>query len=168
MKVFLYGQKYWNEIPDLKDRVKDYLPDNKSIATALIHWALNVPGVLAYGSMLYSFEELQENIEAVGGKLTKQEDEGLKQFSEVIGGHVCRMCGACERVNPGGIAVSDILRFTGYFIGHGQPAMAKSLYAALPESARVNAVNNLEQYDKACPYNLPVAELLRKAEKLLA
>ena len=106
MKVFLYGQKYWDEIPDLRERVKNFLPDNKSIATALIHWALNVPGVLAYGSMLYSFEELGENIEAVGGKLTEPEDEGLKQFSEAIGGHVCRMCGACERANPGGVAVS--------------------------------------------------------------
>ena len=167
MKVFLYGQKYWNEIPDLEERVKDYLPDNKSIATALIHWALNVPGVLAYGSMLNSFEELQENIEAIGGKLTDIEDEGLKQFTEAIGGYFCRMCGACERVNPGGIAVSDILRFSGYFIGQGQPALAKSLYSALPKSARVNAVKNLLAYEKACPYDLPVAKLLRKAQRLL-
>ena len=167
MKVFLYGKKYWDEIPDLRERVKDFLPDNKSIATALIHWALNVPGVLAYGSMLYSFEELGENIEAVGGKLTEPEDEGLKRFSEAIGGHVCRMCGACERANPGGVAVSDILRFSGYFIGHGQPALARSLYAALPKSARMNAVKNLESYEKACPYGIPVAKLLRKAQRLL-
>ena len=45
MKVFLYGSKYWEEVPDLKKRVEKYLPDNQSIATALIHWALDVPGV---------------------------------------------------------------------------------------------------------------------------
>ena len=117
--------------------------------------------------MLYSFEELGENIEAVGGKLTEPEDEGLKRFSEAIGGHVCRMCGACERANPGGVAVSDILRFSGYFIGHGQPALARSLYAALPKSARVDAVKNLAPYEKACPYGLPVVKLLRKAQRLL-
>jgi hypothetical protein len=77
------------------------------------------------------------------------------------------MCGACERANPGGVAVSDILRFSGYYIGHGQKALAKSLYAALPGYARVDAAKKLEQYEKACPYGLPVAKLLRKAERLL-
>ena len=118
--------------------------------------------------MLSSFEELRENIAAVGGELTAQEDQGLKRFAGCIGGHVCRLCGACERANPGGVAVSDILRFSGYYIGYGQPAIAKSLYAALPKYARVESAKDLNIYEKMCPYNLPVAKLLRKARRLLA
>jgi predicted aldo/keto reductase-like oxidoreductase len=130
MKVFLYGKKYWDDIPDLRERVKEFLPDNKSIATALIHWALNVPGVSAYGSMLYSFEELQENLEAIGGKLTDEEDKGLKKLASAMGSSVCRMCGACQRANPGGAAVSDIMRLMGYCIGFGQYEQARKRYAA--------------------------------------
>ena len=168
MKVFLYGVKNWEEIPDLKDRVSKYLPDNQSIATALIHWTLNVPGVVAYGSMLYSFDELKENLEAIGGTLTAQEDSGLREFASCIGGHYCRMCGACEQANPGGIPVSDILRFSGYYTGFGQTVQARSLYTQIPASRRVNAVKNLSPYERACPYGLPVAELLRKAHAKLA
>ena len=168
MKVFLYGAKNWEEVPDLKNRVSKYLPDNQSIATALVHWALNVPGVVAYGSMLYSFDELKENLEAVGGKLTASEDEGLKRFAECMGGYYCRMCGACERANPDGIPVSDILRFSGYYSGFGQHDIARRFYADVPQSKRVDAVKNLKPYEEACPYGLPVAKLLRNAHRKLA
>jgi uncharacterized protein len=163
MKVFLYGAKNWAEVPDLKERVSKYLPDNQSIATALIHWALNVPGVQAYGSMLYTFDELIENLEAVGGELTDDEDRGLKKFSEAMNDHYCRMCGACERANPGGVAVSDILRFSGYYTGFGESETAKAFYAELPKSKRVDAAKDLGHYEKACPYGLPLTKMLRKA-----
>ncbi len=168
MKVFLYGAKNWEEVPDLKKRVSKYLPDNQSIATALIHWTLNVPGVVAYGSMLYSFDELKENLEAIGGMLTAQEDRGLREFANCIGGSYCRLCGACEQANPGGIPVSDIMRFSGYYTGFGQTDQARALYTQIPASRRVNAVKNLLSYEQSCPYGLPVAELLRKAHKKLA
>ena len=168
MKVFMWGPKYWDEIPDLRERIQDFLPDNKSIATALIHFTLSVPGVVAFGNMLNSFEEVQENLEAVGGEFTDLEDRGLKRFSEAAGSYICRLCGACERANPGGVAVSDILRFMGYAIGHNKPDMAKACYRALPKHARVEAARNLASYEKSCPYNLPVEKLLRKAQILLA
>ena len=167
MKVFLYGTKNWEKVPDLKNRVRKYLPDNQSIATALIHWTLNVPGVAAYGSMLYTFDELRENLEAVGGKLTAMEDHGLKKFAECMGGYYCRMCGACERANPGGVAVSDIMRFSGYYTGFEQVEMSRRMYAKLPHFARVTAADNLKRYEDACPYGLPVASLLTKAHEKL-
>ncbi|MCE5251213.1 twin-arginine translocation signal domain-containing protein [bacterium] len=167
MKVFLYGAKNWEEVPDLRERVSAYLPDNKSIATALIHWALNVPGVKAYGSMLYSFDELKENLEAVGGTLTASEDQGLRRFAECMGGYYCRMCGACERANPDGVAVSDILRFSGYYTGFGATREAREYYAQIPKTKRADAVNDYRSYEKACPYGVRVGELLRKAHERL-
>ena len=168
MKVFLYGAKNWEQFPDLKDRVAKYLPDTKSIATALAHWTLNVPGVQAYGSMLYTFDELRENLEAVGGSLTETEDKGLRVFRDCIGGGYCRMCGACERANPGAVAVSDILRFAGYYNGFGQEEIAKNMYASLPPSRRVEAVKDLSRYEQSCPYGLPLVQMLRAAQKQLA
>lgn len=168
MKVFLYGSKNWEHVPDLKERVSKYLPDNKSIATALIHYALSVPGVVAYGSMLYNFEELKENLEVAGGKLTLAERRGLREFADAMGGWYCRMCGACEQANPNGVAVSTILRYSGYSTGFGLGDQARSFYAALPPHARVDAAPDLSQYERACPYGLPVAELLVKAHRMLA
>jgi hypothetical protein len=168
MKVFLYGSKNWGFVPDLKEKVSKYLPDNKSIATALIHYALSVPGVVAYGSMLYNFEELKENLENAGGKLTLAERRGLREFAHAMGGWYCRMCGACEQANPDGVAVSTILRYTGYSTGFGLTEEARSFYAALPTHARVDAAGDLSSYERACPYGLPVAELLTRAHSMLA
>ncbi|MHB9027644.1 MAG: aldo/keto reductase, partial [Candidatus Latescibacterota bacterium] len=168
MKVFLYGTKNWQMVPDLKERVKKYLPDNQSIAKALIHYALDIPGVVAYGSMLYSFEELQENLEANGGKLTTAERKGLRIFREAMNCHYCRMCGACEQANPGGVEVSSVMRFRGYSLGFDQHELSRAAYAALPAQARVDAAGDFESYERACPYGLPVANLLRDTHTMLA
>ena len=167
MKVFLYGAKNWEQFPELKDRVAKYLPDNQSIATALIHWTLNVPGVQAYGSMLYTFDELKENLAAVGGSLSDAEDKGLRVFRDCIDRGYCRMCGACQRANPGRLAVSDILRFDGYYKGFGQESVARNLYASLPPECRVEAVKDLSRYEEACPYGLPLVSMLREAQARL-
>jgi uncharacterized protein len=168
MKVFLYGTKNWETVPDLKEKVSKYLPDDQSIARALIHYALSIPGVVAYGSMLYNFEELKENLEAIGGKLTLAEEKGIQKFADAMDPEYCRMCGACERANPDGVAVSSILRFKGYYTGFNDPEQARSLYANLPENARVESADDLMLYEKACPYGLKVASLLRKAENMLS
>ena len=132
-----------------------------------MHWSLAVPGVKAFGNLLYSFEELRSNIQAIGGELTDSEDKGLKKFSECAGGYLCRFCGLCERAKPNGVAVADILRFSMYHTGYRQPAKARALYAQLPNHARVEAASDLRPYEKACPYGLPVADLLKKAQKRL-
>lgn len=168
MKVFLGSRDTWKEVPNLKDEVSKYLPTDGDIATALIHWSLAVPGVLAFGNLLYSFEELKHNIEAIGGELTSDEELGLKKFAECAGGYLCRFCGACEKANPNGVAVSDILRYSMYHNGYRQPEQARAMYARLPEHVKVAAAADLSVYENTCPYGIPVADLLRKAQTRLA
>jgi predicted aldo/keto reductase-like oxidoreductase len=168
MKVFLGSPKTWDQVPDLRSRVGKYLPDNRSIATALIHWTMAVPGVKAFGNLLYSFDELRENIEAIGGELTAFEDVGLREFAAAISPQICRGCTACEKANPGGVAVPDILRFSMYHTGYGQPEMARRLYADLPRESRVNPGTDALRYEAACPYRLPVGRLLSQAHARLA
>lgn len=168
MKVFLGSRDTWNEVPNLKQEVSKHLPTDGDIANALIHWTLAVPGVKAFGNLLYSFEELKSNIEAIGGELSTAEDLGMKKFAACAGGYLCRFCGACEQANPGKVAVSDILRFSMYHTGYREPQKARSLYARLPAHARVEAASDLRPYEKACPYGIPVGQLLRKAQSRLA
>lgn len=167
MKVFLYGPKNWEHVPNLREKVGGYLPDNKSIATALIHWALDVPGIVAYGSMLNSFEELEENLAAAGGRMSTAEREGIRRLAAAMDSSYCRMCGACERANPEGVAVSSILRFKGYSQGFGWREHSRALYAALPERSRVDAAVDLSGYERVCPYGLPLANLLTDAHRML-
>ena len=81
---------------------------------------------------------------------------------------VCRMCGACERAHPGGIAVSDILRYSMYYSAYGKPQKARRLYADLPSTSRIYGEAGLGRYELSCPYGLPVASMLKEAQAQLA
>jgi predicted aldo/keto reductase-like oxidoreductase len=167
MKVFLGGTKTWDQIEGLRDEVRAYLPDDGAIATALVHWALDVPGVLAFGNILFNYTQLEQNLKAVSGPLTSREGAGLRLLARRAGRETCRMCGACFRARPEGPIVSEILRFKSYLIS-GEPDAARSLYAALPEGERYRADIDWTAYERACPYGLPVARLVRDAHVLLA
>jgi predicted aldo/keto reductase-like oxidoreductase len=167
MKTFLGGTKTWDHVEGLRDEVRDYLPDDGSIATALIHWVLDIPGVKAFGNILFNRDQLEQNLKAASGRLTKSEDKGLRILAARLGSEICRMCGACSRVFPEGPAVSEILRFRTYHLS-GETESARDGYRGLPPSARYQDGMDLSPLEKACPYGLPLARLVREAHALLA
>ena len=168
MKTVVGGPKNWEKIPGFRQKISRYLPNTDDIATALIHWTISVPGVKTFASSMKSYEMFYSNIRAAGGRLSDREAKGVKRFAELLNRSVCRMCGVCEKRNRGGVAVSDILRYSLYCASYGLREEARSLYAALPRSSRVDAVRDLGCYEQACPYGLPVAEMLGEAHALLA
>ncbi len=135
MKTFLGGTKTWDHVEGLRNEVRDYLPDDGSIATALIHWVLDVPGVKAFGNILFNRDQLEQNLKAASGRLTASEDKGLRILAGRLGSEMCRMCGACTRAFPEGPAVSEILRFRTYHLS-GEAGSARAHYRSLPPSAR--------------------------------
>jgi predicted aldo/keto reductase-like oxidoreductase len=167
MKVFLGGTRTWDYIEGLRNEVRNYLPDDGSIATALIHWALDIPGVKAFGNILFNRDQLEQNLKAASGRLTKAEDRGLRILAGRLGSEMCRMCGACTRAFPEGPAVSEILRFRSYYIS-GETERARAEYRELHPSARYQEGVNLLPFEQACPYGLPLARLVREAHALLA
>ncbi|OGD22213.1 MAG: hypothetical protein A2W03_06650 [Candidatus Aminicenantes bacterium RBG_16_63_16] len=167
MKTFLGGTKTWDHVEGLRDQVRDYLPDDGSIATALIHWVLDIPGVLAFGNILFNRDQLEQNLKAATGRLTKAEDRGLRILAARLGSEMCRMCGSCTRAIPEGPAVSEILRFKTYYLS-GEVASARDHYRSLPPSARYSEGMDVSPLERACPYGLPLARLVREAHTLLA
>jgi uncharacterized protein len=167
MKTFLGGTKTWDHVEGLRDEVRDYLPSDGSIATALIHWVLAVPGVKAFGNILFNRDQLEQNLKAASGRLTKAEDRGLRILSARLGSELCRMCGTCTRAFPEGPAVSEILRFRMYHLS-GETEAARAGYRGLSPSARCQDGLDLLPLEQACPYGLPVARLVREAHALLA
>jgi len=125
MKTVVGGPKNWEKIPNFNEKIRQYLPETDDITTALIHWTLNVPGVKTFASSMKSHEMFYANIRAAGGELSEREAQGMQRFAELMSCSVCRMCGACERKNPGGIAVSDILRYSMYYSGYDIPWEAR-------------------------------------------
>jgi predicted aldo/keto reductase-like oxidoreductase len=168
MKTFLGGTKTWDQVEGLRNEVRDYLPDDGSIATALIHWVLDIPGVKAFGNILFNRDQLEQNLKAAAsGRLTKSEDKGLRILARRLGSEMCRMCGACNRAVPDGPAVSEILRFRTYHLS-GEIENARAGYRGLPPSARYHEGTDFSRIEQACPYRLPLARLIKEAHALLA
>ncbi len=166
MKTFLGGTKTWDHVEGLRNEVRDYLPDDGSIATALIHWVLDVPGVKAFGNILFNRDQLEQNLKAASGRLTKAEDKGLRILAARLGSEMCRMCGTCTRAFPEGPAVSEILRFRTYHLS-GETESARAGYRGLTPSARYQEGIDLSPLEQACPYRLPLARLVRETHALL-
>ena len=61
-----------------------------------------------------------------------------------------------------------MLRYYRYYEAYGKRAEARALYQALPPEARALANADLNAAQAACPYGLPVADLIRQADRRLS
>ncbi len=169
MKPMAGGGKKWEGNEKLHAAVKEYLPDNRSIAQAIIKWSLLVPGVTAVAPACFNLQHLEENLgAALQPRLTERERLGLQAFAGALSTDYCRSCGLCEEHCPRGIAVSDILRYEMYYRAYEQPGRARKLYRELPSERRAEACDGCGECDRHCPYGLAVAGKLAEAREILA
>ena len=65
-------------------------------------------------------------------------------------------------------AIADILRYRMYCDNYGDRERARRLFAELPAAARAAQGVDLSAAESACPFGLPVADLVRDALGKLA
>lgn len=167
MKTLAVGKNFTQD-QRLRERVKSYLPDNGSIAQALLKYVLATPGVTAAVPLMRNHDQLIEDIGASGGKLTARERKGLEIFVSIMSADYCRMCGACEHACPRGVAIPDILRYSAYYAGYGEARRATQLYAQLEPERKASRCDSCGECEIACPYGLSVVTKLREAHQMLA
>ncbi len=113
-------------------------------------------------------QHLKENMAAVAAPLSQKEARLLEEHRTRTANLYCQGCGHhCEGA-AGGLAIADTLRFLRYHEVYGKRHRARELYQALPVLQRDLAGADLAAAEKSCPHGLPVAELLRKADRLLS
>ena len=93
----------------------------------------------------------------------------LRDATIAHGSTLCADCdGRCSLAAGTEAELGNLTRFLTYHEHHGDRAMARELYAALPPEARDWSGANLEAARAACPNRLDFAHLLRQVEKQLA
>ena len=111
---------------------------------------------------------LRENIAAASEPVLSARDQKLLEEYRLATSHLyCHGCGHHCEPAAGGIPVADILRFLRYDEVYGKRSRARELYRALPAEARDVGTVSLVAAQAACPYRLPVVELIRRAEEKL-
>jgi predicted aldo/keto reductase-like oxidoreductase len=119
-------------------------------------------------SEMTNFTELKENMSAVQDPLTPKEARLLEEHRLATANMYCHGCGHLCETAAKGVPVADVLRYLRYYEAYGKRHEARALYQALPPAARAIAETDLKDVDAACPFGLPVAGLLRKADQQLS
>jgi predicted aldo/keto reductase-like oxidoreductase len=122
--------------------------------------------VHAVVSEMTNRDMLRENMAASRDHNLSLSDQRLLEEHRVATAHLyCHGCGQHCEPAAGGVAVADILRYLRYHEVYGKRQRARELYQALAPEARGLAGADLLAAQAACPHGLPVAELLKRAER---
>jgi len=119
-------------------------------------------------SEMTNFSDLRENIAASRNELTPKEARLLEEHRQKTAHLYCHGCGHLCETAARGVPVATVLRYLRYYEVYGKRQEARALYQALPPAARVLAEANLDAAEAACPHGLPVADLVRRADRHLA
>ena len=118
-------------------------------------------------SEMTNTEELRENMGSVLDPLNAKEARLLEEHRLLTANQYCHGCGhLCETASKG-VPVETVLRYYRYYEAYGKREEARALYQALPPESRAIAAIDQARLDAACPHGLPVAELLKTADRRL-
>ena len=111
---------------------------------------------------------LRENIAASLNPLTQKESRLLEEHRQATARLYCHGCGhLCESAAKG-LPVATVLRYYRYYDVYGKREEARALYQALPVISRQLIDADLLAAEAACPHGLPVASLIRQADRRLS
>lgn len=153
------------------NRTDPFRAKGYTIYQAALRAALSDPNVGAVVSAMKTIPQVRENSRAALQKpgLAQAEWDLLREYARETDHLYCRGCdhlcgGACDRP----LAIADILRYKMYHDFYGDPERARHLYARLPQEARDLSGVDLGACEAACPYHLPLRDLLPEATSKLA
>jgi predicted aldo/keto reductase-like oxidoreductase len=112
--------------------------------------------------------DLRENVAASRDELTPKEARLLEEYRQQTANLYCHGCGHLCETAARGVPVATVLRYLRYYACYGKREQARALYQALPAEARNLAAADLEAAEKACPFSLPVIELVQRADRLMS
>ncbi|MBX6316120.1 MAG: aldo/keto reductase [Isosphaeraceae bacterium] len=112
-------------------------------------------------------DQLRENMAAVREPLTSKEARLLEEHRQKTAHLYCHGCGHLCETAAKGVPVATVLRYLRYYSVYGKRAEARALYQALPPEARDLATADLAAAEAACPYGLPVTQLVQIADRKL-
>ena len=148
-------------------RINDLVAKGFKVRQAAIKAVLNDERIHAAVSEMTNFDELRENMGSVVAPLTAKEARLLEEHKTLTANRYCHGCGHLCETAAKGVPVATVLRYYRYYEAYGKREEARALYQALPAKSRAIADLDLADVDAACPHGLPVADLLKTANRRL-
>ncbi|MBF0459337.1 MAG: aldo/keto reductase [Nitrospirae bacterium] len=137
-------------------------------AQSAFKWTLKHPEVNGLIVTMKSVADIDNYLPASGQEFTAADERILNQYAHAHGSSYCRTgCGLCEGVCENGVEIAASLRYQMYFRDYGMEKRAMTSYAQLKNKAEACLTCTSATCAGACPYGLPVAEMLRDTHHTL-
>jgi hypothetical protein len=150
--------------------LSDFTPtERESFSQAAFKWVLSNDDVSGLVVSINSLSQIDEYLHASGQPIQQADVELLEKYDRLVANDYCRPgCGACLSSCPSHMPIDDVLRYAMYYENYGQQRLALEQYA------RLTRLQNTAQCaacaapcEQACPFQLPIKDKLRKADRLL-
>ena len=130
------------------------------------------PAIASVCSQMPNLTILSANVAAArdATALAREDFDALRAFADATHGDYCAGCaGLCGAAMGGAVPVADVMRAMMYHRDYGETAIARELYASLPEALRRDPASlDFSRAEAACPRGLAIAAIMEDASKLLA
>lgn len=141
----------------------------ESFPHAAFKWVLKHLEVDGLIVTITTTDELDHYVQASGKKFTASSLAALDRYAKLYSREYCRTgCGDCLESCSSKVNIATILRYQMYFQDYGMEKRAMEGYASLKQKANVCFTCTDASCEKACPYGLPVASMLQKANEQLS
>ena len=154
-------------------RLNDMRPYERpggTFSQAAFRWVLSSGNVDALLVSMTSKPLIDEYVAASGDvKVSRHDLELLSRYAEMRAGNYCVPgCHACRNSCPSGVPIAEVLRTRMYEVDYGDPLLARSEYAQLGNPANACIACSHQPCLRACPLEIPIADLARDAALRLA
>lgn len=130
------------------------------------------PDIASVCSQMPNLTILSANVAAArdATALAREDFDALRAFADATHGDYCAGCaGVCGAAMGGAVPVADVMRAMMYHRDYGETAIARELYASLPETLRRDPASlDFSRAEAACPRGLAIAAIMEDASRLLA
>jgi predicted aldo/keto reductase-like oxidoreductase len=147
--------------------LEKYRTGSVPIHQAMLKWVLEDARVSSAVVEILNERQMEEDLGAVGARLSGPEGATLVRFVRENGRDYCHGCASCRRACPAGVATTAILRALAYEESYGKGGRARASYAALGPGEKVSACRDCGACEKACPYGVSVRARIREAGRVL-
>ncbi len=130
------------------------------------------PNLASICSQMPSLTILSANVAASRDvtAISRDDFDMLNKYAAETREGYCAGCGRiCLEAVCGAVPVSDVMRCLMYYRDYNDHALAREVYAALPEEVRLQLAEvDYSKAEELCPQGLPITELMRQASRVLA
>jgi hypothetical protein len=168
MKTMVGGPRGWRFMKATVKQLKEYFPDTKSIAQAIVKDVLSIDGLSSCVIACRTMRQFSDTVGALSLKLSARERKGLDLFAAAVRGQFCQSCGHCEKTCPQRIPVAQLMRAELYRTAYDDPDRAWKVCRSLPASRNPNACSGCARCEQVCPHGIPIVRRLSSLRDFLA